>query len=83
MSMICASASVVCCAPGARTGPEWKIPPVDGTGLEISRKAPFLLTFIHGEVFSVLAAAPGTEVGIVFAVADGEPGPAPRSSREV
>ena len=83
MSMICASASVVCCAPGARRGPEWKIPPVDGTGFEISRKAPFLLTFIHGDVFSVLALAPGTAVGIAFVVGEGEPGPAPSSSREV
>ena len=37
MSMICASAIVACWAPGARTAPEWNMPPVDGTGFEIRR----------------------------------------------
>src|SRR5215470_15064836 len=83
MSMIWASASVACWAPGARTGPEWKMPPVDGTGFDVNRYAPFRFTFIHGEVFSVLAFPPATDVGIAFAVGDGEPGPDPRSSRNV
>ena len=42
-----------------------------------------MFTFIHGDVFSVLALAPGTAVGIAFVVGEGEPGPAPSSSREV
>ena len=36
MSMICASASVVCWAPGARTGPLWKMPIVESIGLLIT-----------------------------------------------
>jgi hypothetical protein len=40
------------------------------------------LTFIHGDVFSVLALPPGTEVGIAFAAV--APGAVvPSSSRDV
>ena len=58
------------------------MPPLDGTGFESSRYAPARLTFIHGEVFSVLALPPATEVGIALpAVAPGAV--VPSSSREV
>ncbi len=59
------------------------MPPVDGTGFDVSRYAPFFDTFIHGEVFSVFADAPATNVGIAFAVGEGAPFAAPSSSREV
>ena len=36
MSMIWASASVVCCAPGARTGPLWKMPFGESIGLLVT-----------------------------------------------
>ena len=37
MSMIWASASVVCCAPGARRGPLWKMPYCIWIGLLVTR----------------------------------------------
>ena len=36
MSIVWASANVVCCAPGARSGPLWKMPCVELIGLLIS-----------------------------------------------
>ena len=37
MSIVCASANTVCGAPGARTGPLWKMPIVESIGLLTSR----------------------------------------------